>query len=123
MIDNAIREIRPATRDNIGYVIDRAKEDGNSGVIAATDVIMKEGKIIGYLGINSMPYVQVWMHTKESKIRDAMQSLTFIEGTLARQGAESVALPCHESSNYTPYLEKLGYERLNYDCVFAKKLR
>ena len=113
-----IRRIRP---EEVQPLIDEAAKD-NHGVFRPTHVATKNGEVVGYLSIGSVPLVYTWMHTQKVTPRDSVNALVFVEDVLKHVGADCVCMPCWENSPYYPYMEEFGYLKLITTTMFAKTL-
>lgn len=114
--------IRPVNAENIDYVANAAASDGHR-IVHPSDVVVKDGKVLGYVGIATVPCLTMWMHTKDAKVRDSMTVLSFVEGMLARNNIKEYFLPCESASPYHHLLEKAGFVQTNYDKLFIRKIQ
>ena len=121
METSALLNIRPACVENIKPLVEAAAED-NVHVIRATNVLEREGRIIGYLSIGNMPSVHMWFSKQHATKRDYLTAVSFYEGALAQQGVQDFWLPVESTSGLFPFVEKLGYAKSNFDNVFVKQL-
>lgn len=94
--------------EDLPVLKEMAKAD-NHAIIAPTHTIWKGSRIVGYLSIGVLPTVLVWMDTQLTKSRDSMMVVNFFENACRDRHATGLALPCHDSSPYKPFLEPLGY--------------
>jgi hypothetical protein len=115
--------IMPASQQLVeDYVYPEAEKD-HHGVINATQVVVKDGEVIGYLSIGAVPAVYMWLHTKKTMPRDTQVIVSFIEShVLATTGNDKLIMPCQSSSPLYPYLARVGYIESDYDHVFFKNL-
>lgn len=98
-----------------------AASEDKHGVAAPTHVVLKEGKIVGYLSINAVPTVLMWMHTKNIKVRDSLDVATFFENFISAQGFLGCLVPMQNSSPIEPYMEKVGYVLASPDTTIYFK--
>ena len=121
-ITSSLLEIRRPTIQNIEETVTAAKDD-NVHVIRATDILRRDGKIIGYLSIANIPSVHMWFHSKRATPRDYLTAMAHIDGVLSKQGIEDYWLPVESTSKLLPFVERLGYVKSNFDNVFIKTLK
>lgn len=124
MIDDFTTQIHPVLIDKIPLIQEAAKAD-NHAVFAPTDVIIRDGQIVGALEIASTPCVFWWMHTDRTTIRDSIMAYQFYENQVRRLGAKHVVVPCPTDSPFYQLLSnpKSGYMELPKTVVFMKQLR
>lgn len=115
-VDNKLR-IRPFSHGDLTKVISAAGLDGH-GVLRPTHVVEKGGKVVGAIELNSVPIINVWMHTKDCTVRDTLRVKDFFENMA--QGKMFI-LPCSSDSPYAPYLEKHAGDE-GYLCLGDFKL-
>lgn len=114
--------IRPWTPDDEAELGAAAARD-NHGVAAPTHVVLKEGKIIGYLSINKVPTVLLWLDTKQTKVRDTIDIVNCYENLIAAFGWPGFLLPMQNNSPVKPFVEQAGYVLASPDTtVYFKKL-
>ena len=102
--------IIPATSENIEAAIAAAKADDH-GTCGITDVVMKDGEIVGHLSIGGVPQVLLWLDRKKTNPRDSLFTMNFYESIAMRNGWKTLIVPCAEDSPLEPYLERVGYEK------------
>lgn len=120
-ISPALLNFRPPTHDRVERVAPIIKDAGGE-LFRATDIIERGGKVIGFLGIGAVPAVHVWMNKEHAKMRDHLQVLSYIEGTLARQGVVDFFLPVESTSSLYPFIERGGYIKAHEGTLFIKRL-
>lgn len=99
-----------------------AKDDGHI-VIAPSHVVTKEGEIVGYASLGTLPMLHVWLHSKRVQARDSAAMFQLGENILHARGAVAVCLPCCEESPYYEHMDKFGYRRLGRTVLHVKNLR
>lgn len=120
-MDNPLLQIRPATPDCLEKLTQAAQED-NHAVLWPTDVLSKNGQVVGYVSIANMPAVHMWLHTQKVNVRDSMTVFSYINGLLARQGVKHYWLPCQTKSPLFPFVERVGFHSTDYDHLFIGDL-
>ena len=100
--------IRPYVEADHDELLKNAKEDGHA-VYFPTDVLVKEGRIVGYLSINQLPIVMSWQDSQRCKATDSVRELGFIEGQL--RAWKTFLIPCDPDSPYfkSGFLQRAGY--------------
>jgi hypothetical protein len=119
LLDNRVK-IRPYVASDASELNLAASQD-NHGVAAPTHVALKQGKIVGYLSINAVPTVLMWMNTKEIKVRDSLDVATFFENIIAGLGFKGCLIPMQNNSPIEPYMEKVGYVLASPDTTIYFK--
>lgn len=84
-----------------------AQEDGHA-VLAPTHVLEKDGKIVGFLSVAAIPTVFMWMHTKETNMRDSLCVQNFLDNLVAQHNV-AYMMPCKQDSPFYEHMEKLGF--------------
>lgn len=112
---------RIETPEELQRLIAAAKEDDH-GVFGATHVIVKNDEIVGYLSAGSIPSMIVWLHTQKTDKFDAEKLMEFYENGLRFQGAQFVMVPVPLKSPFHPFMERLGYVKLEDATIFVKGL-
>jgi hypothetical protein len=118
-------DIIPATQDLVDrFVYPAAKADGAQGVFNATQIILKDDEVVGYLSINAVPTILCWLHKTKMHASDSFIVKMFFENYVRNVcGSDIVILPCPQSSPLYPYMTKLGYSECPGDVLFIKNLQ
>ena len=120
-LQTIIKPVTKLTEDEIAYAVETAKADGH-GTLGITHVVERDKQPIGHISICGVPLVLVWLHTKQSKIRDTLRVLDFFENRIRDGGGTSVLVPCSRSSPYYNTMEGLGYIKGDDLTFFTKGL-
>ncbi len=117
-------DIIPATQELVDKLVyPAAKADGAQGVFNATQVVVKNNEVVGYLSIDAVPTVLCWLHKTKMQARDSMFVKTFVENHVRNTCKSNIVIfPCPRTSPLFPYLSKLGYSECPGDVVFLKNL-
>ncbi len=116
--------IIPATQDLVDrLVVPAAKADGVVGVFCATQVLVKNNEVVGYLSINAVPTVLCWLHKTKMYIRDSIAVGSFIENYVQNVcNSNLVIVPSPSNGPLSKYLKRVGYAECEGDVVFMKNL-
>ena len=97
--------IRPFRPEDGEALVKNAEADGH-GVYFPSQVIEKNGEIVGYLSL-AVPIVLSWQDSKKMNAVDSIKEIGFIEGALAQ--SPFICIPCDPESPYMKFLPKQGY--------------
>jgi len=103
---NSLITIRPYHADDGRELNENAKADGHA-VYFPSSVIVKDGRIVGYLSINQLPLILSWQDSKLMGPTDSLKEIGFIEGALINY--KTFCIPCDPESPYMRFLPKAGY--------------
>lgn len=102
-------------------LMDMAAAD-NHRVVAPTFLIEKNGEVVGYIGLNSLPTFQGWFHTKKMNARDSLSIFNQVENLCRMQGMQQLALLLPLTSGFIEHTERLGYQELATVSLQLKQL-
>ncbi len=91
-------------------------------VVGPTHVVKKDGELLGYISLGSIPMVLLWMDTKRAKVRDSLCVQNFIENMARNGGARQLCIPCATKSPCRPYMDKLGYTSYGQQDLMIKSI-
>jgi hypothetical protein len=94
----------------------------NHLVLAPTFVVEKEGRIVGYIGLNSLPLFQGWFDTNRMGPRDSLTIFNAVENFCRMQGMKQLGLLLPLTSPFTGRTKELGYEHISTVGLELKKL-
>lgn len=114
-------KIKPFRPEQLAALIEQAKSD-NHAVVAPNFLVQRDGKTIGYLGVNTLPVVTVWMDTRLATVRDSYVAMNTYENLLACNGHQHMILPCPTTSPFHPLLPKAGYKSFGEQTIYYKEL-
>jgi len=100
--------IRPYGSDDAPRLEIAAARDKH-GVAAPSHVMEKDGEIVGYLSINMVPTVLLWMDSKVVRVHDTIDIVNFYENFISAMGWKGFFLPVPTDSPLKPYVESAGY--------------
>lgn len=98
-----------------------AKADAHTP-LHPTHVIERDGEIVGYLGVNSLPLFRLWFHSQKLKAADSLRLLFMIENHYRMAGVPLVATVIHTASPFYPNAARGGYLECAGDRLFLKSL-
>jgi len=94
-----------------------AAASDNHVVIGASHVIRKDGELVGYASIGSVPMVNVWLDSKRVKALDSLRLLRAGEVLARDLGVRQYLMPCAHTSPFFPHMERLGFKRLGFTSL------
>jgi hypothetical protein len=81
-------------------------------VIAPTFLVEKGGEICGYIGLNSLPLWQGWLHTQRMGPRDSASIFSQVDNVCRLQGQKHLALLLPDTSGFNGVVERFGYSKM-----------
>lgn len=122
IIDKLPIVTRVTTVEQSNRLVDAARKD-NHDVYYPTHMIEKEGEVIGYFSICSIPIVEFWMHSTKVKPIESAMMINFGENLVRNTGHKQVFITVGTNSNYYPVIEKhFGYKKIYDTVILAKNL-
>jgi hypothetical protein len=119
MAASTIQEIQ--SLGELQELVAAAKED-NHDVVFPSHIVRKNGELIGYAGIFSMPILMWWLDSKKGKARDSLEMLKEIENIARAKQVKRYVTICAESSPYFKHMNRLGYSKLGETVMFQKEI-
>ena len=88
----------------------------------ATDVVTREGEIIGALAICSVTLSNVWIHSEKCRAADSMMLINIARSLTHRcaNGRPTMTM-CSSKSPLLPFMEKFGFLKLGESNVFEER--
>jgi hypothetical protein len=114
--------VRPIQHGELETLVKQAASDGDHHVIGVTDLVTKDGKVIGYMSIGGITYVHGWMDTRVATARDSYEVLRHVENSVLRWGNDLICIPVPAASPLHDYLPKVGYTGYRTMTTFYKRL-
>lgn len=99
-----------------------AAEEDEHKVFFPSHSIEKEGELVGYIGLNSMPLLRMWMHTRKMTTRDCVMAMAVAENMLRASGVASMGCLISRESPFLPVVGKLGWTAVGESVVHLKSL-
>lgn len=88
----------------------------------ATDVVTKDGEIVGALAVLSLPVTNVWIHSQKCRAADSMFLVNYARSLTHRLAAGQKALTlCAPASPLFPFMEKFGFVKLGETVLFEER--
>lgn len=101
------------------FVLGEALADGVRQKVAPSHVIMFDGEVRG--AMNVVPMALLWLHKERNNAHSCADVLTVLENML-RDSAPAMCIPCEVDSPFKPYMERLGYSKIEGFEFFVKGL-
>jgi hypothetical protein len=115
--------IIPATQEIVDRLVAPAARADGSAVFNATQVVIKNKEVVGYLSIGAVPTTLCWLHKTKMQVRDSLAVNSFIENYVRNVcNSNIVIFPCHKSSPLYEYMTRVGYVASPEDVMFYKDL-
>lgn len=111
--------IRPASDVDVDVVAKMQTSDEHD-VFRPTFVVERGRRVVGALNIHLLPIVAIWMDKTLSKRHESRDAIMFIENSLREKGSLLIGISCEEKSPFRPFIERVGYKKLNQ--LFVKRL-
>ena len=97
-----------------------AKADSHD-VICPTDLIVKNGKVVGYMSIGALPVVVGNFSTQHLRARDSFNLIHIAEQRVELNGASAVLFPIGLDSPFHSLFPEMGYRKLANVDLFIKE--
>lgn len=104
------------SKDQLQWIIQLAAEDQHN-VINPTDLVVKDGEIVGYMSIANTPMVVGHFSTKVLKSRDSFNLIHIAEHIVKRTAGQNVVWPVGINSPFYKYFPEMGYSELAIEPV------
>lgn len=118
-----MRPIRDCEREKLAAL---AHSD-NHALIAPTHVFVKNGELIGYASVGSVPLILPWFDTRRCKAVDSLYFINQLENLTANampsNGQNLICVPVVENSPFTPHISRLGYVEAGMARIVFKEVR
>jgi hypothetical protein len=120
MIDQHFIHLRPVQAEDWPE-IQRLGKENKTVPFFPTEVIVRNGKILGWVSQSAVPVIFPWT-SKEVRAKDSVVLLSIVEGVQRRLGAPGIIFPCHLDSPFYPVMGKLGFTQGKNVDIFFKEL-
>lgn len=107
-------------RDQFERIVQLAREDDHD-VINPTDLVVKNGQIVGYMSIASTPVAIGHFSTKSMHARDSFNLIQVAEHIVHRMGSKNMVWPIGKESPFHKYFVDMGYRKLANVDLFVKE--
>lgn len=91
-------------------------------VLFPTHVFVKDGQIVGYASIATMPVINFWADSTKLHAAESIKMIEQAEAVCSHHGLRSVVVPCAENSPFAQHMERLGYTKLGATVLHIKNL-
>ena len=87
----------------------QAARANNDSIIHPTQVVERDGEIIGASSFGRVPVLLLWNHTEKVSARDSMHLKRVYDSIMETKGFPKYFIACNENSPYNSYMKKFGY--------------
>ena len=99
-----------------------AAGEDNHTVLSPTHIMVRDGKLIGYLSLNGLPTVHAWFDSGHKHALDSLKMIEHGETIFRQQGVRNFAVACAEQSPFAPHMERMGFKKLGTTVLWMKTL-
>jgi hypothetical protein len=117
----AFPEVRLIQNEVEGAAVAAAAEADGTVCLAPSHLIERDGKIVGYVGMDSVPLFRVWLG-KDVRRRESFSILNVIENLYRARGVRLVATLLMPGSPFGPMMPRMGYKALGETVLHLKHL-
>jgi len=96
-----------------------AAADGH-GCIHPTHAVLRGDEVVGYASLGRVRLFFTWLDSRKLSGPESHRAWRQCEEILAAAGSGPVCLPCTAGSPLRPFVERLGYGRMNAAELFLK---
>lgn len=93
-------------------LVRQAAADGGHVVWGPSHVIEKHGELVGYIGLNSLPYFQAWFDTGKMAPRDSALVIGQVENLCRTADLRQLLALVPNQSPFRSALDRFGYRHL-----------
>lgn len=115
-------KVRPYDAQRDARALDAAAKADAHAPLNPTHVIEREGEIVGYFGVNSLPLYRLWFHSEKLKASDSLRLLFMIENQYRMAGVGIIGTIINTESPFYPCAARGGYLECQGDRLFLKPL-
>lgn len=110
------------TKEEGDEVIRLAKADAHD-VVCPTDLIIKNGKVVGYMSIGALPVIIGNFSTQYLRARDSFNLIHIAEQRVELNGAPAALFPIGLDSPFHSLFPEMGYRKLANVDLFVKEFK
>lgn len=103
----------------MGDLIAAAQADQHM-VLNPTHVMLKGGKIVGYLSLNGLPMVHCWFDSQNKHALDSLKMMEHGVTAFRERGVRDFTVACADNSPFSPHMERLGFKKLGTTTLWRK---
>lgn len=115
-------KVRPYRAQEDDLALKAAAKADAHAPLNPTHVIERDGEIVGYFGVNSLPLYRLWFHSEKMKATDSTRLLFMIENHFRMAGVGVVGTVINTTSPFYPVASRGGYLECIGDRLFLKGL-
>ena len=102
--------------------LQRAAAADAHAVITPTHLMLKGGKVVGYLSIGALPVVHSWFDSQHPHVADSLKMIEHGETVVRTQGIRDYTVACADTSPFSQHMVRLGYTKLGTTTLWRKEL-
>lgn len=106
----------PAMLESIGL----AAQTDQHITLNPTHVMLKGGKIVGYLSLNGLPMVHCWFDSANKHATDSLKMIEHGVTAFRERGVRDFTVACADNSPFAPHMERLGFKKLGTTTLWRK---
>lgn len=115
-------KVRPYHAESDALALAAAAKADNHVPLNPTHVIERDGEIVGYFGVNSLPLYRLWFHSEKMSASASTRLLFMIENHFRMAGVGIVGTVINTNSPFYPVAARGGYLECSGDRLFLKGL-
>ena len=114
--------LRPLrNEEELKRLVKAAADDGHL-VWGATFLVEKAGELVGYVGLDSVPTYQGWLHTQKIGPFESASVISQVENHVRMRNGRNLLLLLPETSPFCPVIHRFNYRHLANAQLHIKTL-
>ena len=114
-----LRKIHDA---DLKEVVAQAAKDDNDNMQMPSQVVRKDGEIVGGWQIAQIHLVLAWHHTQKVNAKDSMIINSTVESMMSTMGINQWFMACNSHSPFMSHMEKFGFNPIWPTNIFHKEI-
>lgn len=106
-------------QNTLRALVDAAGNDDHI-CLNPTHVMIRAGKVCGYLSLNGLPQVHCWFDTHSGHALDSIKMIEHGTVAMREHGMKDFAVACAENSPFHPHMERLGFKKVGTTTIWRK---
>jgi hypothetical protein len=115
-------KVRPYHAESDALALAAAAKADSHAPLNPTHVIERDGEIVGYFGVNSLPLYRLWFHSQKMSASASTRLLFMIENHFRMAGVGIIGTVINVGSPFYPCAPRGGYLECIGDRLFLKQL-